>query len=136
MRRFSDRDLDRPWSAGEVARLSEKDVTILAIRRDVKNGVFFVFVAAVAYVVAAYLGTPGRIVGWVAIALLVVFALHGLFNLGLGIVSTIGVAFADSGERTLSLGCRIAQLLLSIANFSLYALLAFAVYSATSGSAA
>lgn len=62
MTEFPERDLDRSWSAGELAQLSERDLTKLAFRRALKSAAFFVPAAIVVGLIVGTLGLAGKII--------------------------------------------------------------------------
>ena len=124
MTEFSERDLDRLWSAGELAHLSERDLTKLAFRRALKNAVFFIPAALVVGRIAGGLGVAGKIIGWFAIVVFVVFALEPLAGLVTGVIVLVGVVAGKNSTGHSGVTWRLLQLLVALANVALYAGLA------------
>jgi hypothetical protein len=125
----SERDLDRAWSATELRDLSERDLTILAFRRALKNAAFFVPAAVVIGLVADGFGLPGKVIGWLAILGFAVFALEPLAGFATGAIALIGVAAGTHPAGNPRVGWRLAQLLVAVADTVLYAALAVWVYT-------
>ena len=120
MRKFTERDPDRQWSQKELGTLSQKDLTYLAILRNLKNVIFFAVGAiAVAYF-AAGLGTIGIIIGWTAIVVLCLFALEPLWSFLLTIISLLGPVPAK--------GWMLVQLVVAAMTALIYVLLAALIY--------
>lgn len=131
MAEFSEGDLDRPWSAGELGQLSERDLAKLAFRRALKNAAFFAPAAVVLGLVAGSLGLAGKIIGWVAIMGLVVFALEPLAGLATGVIALVGVVAGENPTADRGVSWRLLQLLVALTNVALYAGLAYWVYTRT-----
>ncbi len=129
MTEFSERDLDRSWSAGELAQLSERDLTKLAFRRAVKNAAFFVPAAVVVGLIVGTLGLAGKIIGWLAIVGFAVFALEPLAGFATGIAVLVGIAAGKYPAGHSGVSWRLVQLLVALANVALYAGLAAWVYT-------
>jgi hypothetical protein len=126
---FSEKDLDRSWSSGEVAALSEIELTKLAFLRDYKNFIFFVPAGCVLYLVCGSLGIVGKIMGWIGIVMFGLFALQGLFNTGVVFISLLGTPFMDKASPVKNSIWKSLQLAISFGNFAIYAALAFLVYA-------
>lgn len=92
MKQFAERDLDRSWSAAEVASLSEGELTKLAFLRDYKNFVFFLPAGYALYLVGGF-GMIGKIIGWIGVVMFGIFALYGLFKTLFGLVVLLGTPF-------------------------------------------
>jgi len=113
---FSERDLDRSWSAGELAQLSERELTKLAFRRALKNAAFFVPTAVIVGLIAGGLGLTGKIIGWLAI-------------FGSAVIALVGVVAGKYPSGCSGVSWRLLQLLVALANAALYAGLAAWVYT-------
>jgi hypothetical protein len=98
MTEFSERDLDRPWSTGELAQLSERDLARLALGRAVKNAAYFIPVGVVVSQIAGAFGFVGTAIGWVAIVGVSLFALEALAGLTMGIAA-LAVGFATGKQN-------------------------------------
>jgi len=85
MNKSSENDLDRSWSASEINGLSDRELTILAFKRDRKNAIFFFPQAIGLYFLATHFGVFGQVLGWVGIVLLGLFTLQNTINLFVGI---------------------------------------------------
>ncbi|HLF83311.1 MAG TPA: hypothetical protein VI837_03970 [Blastocatellia bacterium] len=129
MTEFSERDLNRSWSAGELAQLSERDLTKLAFRRALKNAAFFVPVAVVVGLIVGTLGLAGKVIGWFAIVGFAAFALEPLAGFATGVVALVGVAAGKYPTGRSGVSWRLLQLLVALANAALYAGLAAWVYT-------
>jgi len=128
MKQFAERDLDRSWSAEEVASLSEGELTKLAFLRDYKNFVFFLPTGYALYLVGGF-GTIGKIIGWVGVVVFGVFALYGLFKTLFGLVVLLGTPFMEKAAWVKKSFWRSLQFLITFGNFAIYTALAFLVYA-------
>ncbi len=128
MRKFTERDLDRPLSSEEVSALSEGELTKLAFLRDYKNFVFFLPTGFVLYFVGDSFGLFGKVIGWIGVVMFGVFALQGLFNMVLVFISLLGTPFFDKAAPFKTTFWKSLQLLVSFGNFAICAGLAFLVY--------
>ena len=117
---FSNNDLDRAWSRGELTQLSERDLTTLSFFRNLKNLIFFAVGAIIVWYLVARLGTVGKVIGWIAILVYGLFALEPLF----GFVTTLISLFASSSGRS----WKFIQMLISGLSAILYAGLAMLIY--------
>jgi len=129
MKKFSERDLDRPWSPDEVATLSEGQLTKLAFLRDYKNFIFFLPGSYVLYWVGGSFGIFGKIIGWIGILIFGLFALQALFNTGIAVISIVGTLFMDKAAPLKNTFWKSLQLLISFGNFAIYTGLALLVYA-------
>ena len=128
MKQFSEKDLDRSWSPEEVVRLSEPELTKLAFLRDFKNLRFFIPAGLVLYFIVGAFGILGKTLGWIGITMFGVFALQGLFNLALGLISLLRTPFLNEAARMNTAFWISLQLLISFVNFSIDIGLAFLIY--------
>ena len=80
MKIFSEQDFDRPWTSDEVVDLTDREVMVLAFKRDWKNFIYFLPVAVVLYILPSNYGLFGQILGWVGVIGFTLFALQGIFN--------------------------------------------------------
>jgi len=96
MKKYTDRDLNRPWSSEEVAALSERELTKLTFFRNYKNFVFFIPAVFVLYLISGSFGIIGKIAGWIGVIVFAAFALQGLFNTGVVFISLIGTPFLNN----------------------------------------
>ena len=133
MKRFTEKDLDRPRSTDEVASLSEGELTKLAFLRDYKNLVFFIPAGYVLYLGGGSFGIVGKILGWIGVVTFGMFALQGLFNTALVFISLIGTPFADKSAPVKNSIWKSLQLVLSFLNFAIYAALALLAYAGMYG---
>ncbi|MGR3219935.1 MAG: hypothetical protein ACUZ8H_08990 [Candidatus Anammoxibacter sp.] len=119
---FSQNDLDRPWQHEELSKLSEKDLTILALRRHIKNLVFFkgISVFVISYIASGF-GVIGTVVCWIAIVLFGLLAIEPF----LAFVLTIPSIFT----RTPGRGWKIIQLLISGLATVLFVCFALLIYA-------
>lgn len=129
MTEFSERDLDRSWSAGELAQLSERELTKLAFRRALKNAAFFVPTAVIVGLIAGGLGLTGKIIGWLAIFGFAVLALEPLAGFATAVIALVGVVAGKYPSGCSGVSWRLLQLLVALANAALYAGLAAWVYT-------
>lgn len=133
MKKFTERDLDRAWVSDEVAALSEGGLTKLAFLRDYKNLIFFVPAAYILYLIGGSFGIVGTIIGWIGVAMFGLFALQGLFNTGVVLISLLGTPFMDKAAPLKNSIWKSFQLVISFGNFAIYAALAFLVYAGMYG---
>jgi len=133
MKKFTERDLDRSWSPNEVDALSEGELTKLAFLRDYKNLIFFVPAAYILYFIGGSFGVVGTIVGWLGVVMFGLFALQGLFNTGVVLISLLGTPFMDKAAPLKNSIWKLLQLVISFGNFAVYAGLAFLVYAGIYG---
>ena len=126
---FSERDLDRSWSSEEVESLSEGQLTKLAFLRDYKNFIFFLPAGYVLYLVASSFGLAGKIIGWLGVVMFGLFALQGLFNTGVVVISLLGTPFLDKTAPIKNMFWKSLQFLISFGNCAIYTGLALVVYA-------
>jgi hypothetical protein len=127
-RKFTERDLDRSWSPEEIKALSEAELTKLAFLRDYKSLVFFLPAAYVLSLIAGSFGPLGKVIGWLGVVMFSVFALQGLCNTVLSLISFIGTPFFEKMEPAKKIFWRFLRLLISFGNFAIYSALGFLVY--------
>lgn len=118
---FSENDLNRSWQQEELSRLSEKDLTKLALLRNIKNLVFFGVSALIISYIASGFGVIGTVVGWIAIALFGVLAIEPF----LALFTTIISIFTLSPGR----GWKLMQLLIAGLATVLYVCFALLIYA-------
>jgi len=133
MKKFTERDLDRSWPSDEVAALSEGELTKLAFLRDYKNLIFFVPAAYILYLIGGSFGIVGTIVGWLGVVMFGLFALQGLFNTAVVLISLLGTPFMDKAAPLKNSIWKSLQLVISFGNFAIYTALAFLVYAGIYG---
>ena len=133
MKRFTEKDLDRPWSTDEVAALSEGELTKLAFLKDYKNFVFFIPAGYVVYLVGGSFGIVGKIIGWIGVVMFALFALQGLFNTAIVFISLLGTPFADKSAPVMNSIWKSLQLVISFGNFAIYGALALLAYAGMYG---
>ena len=124
MKKYTDRDLNRPWSSEEVAALSERELTKLTFFRNYKNFVFFIPAVFVLYLISGSFGIIGKIAGWIGVIVFAAFALQGLFNTGVVFISLIGTPFLNNTALTKSIFWKSVQLFMSFGNFAIYTVMA------------
>src|SRR5690606_24409908 len=119
MKKFTERDLDRSWPSDEVAALSEGELTKLAFLRDYKNLIFFVPAAYILYLIGGSFGIVGTIVGWLGVVMFGLFALQGLFNTAVVLISLLGTPFMDKAAPLKNSIWKSLQLVISFGNFAI-----------------
>jgi hypothetical protein len=122
MDKFSENDLDLPWSASETNKLSYRDLTILAFKRDCKNAIYFFPQAIILYLLAKYLGVIGQVIGWIGIVLLGLFTIQNIFNFFVGVFVLITTFKVNDIPEKSSIGWKSLAVLLSFANVTIYSL--------------
>ena len=122
MVKFSEHDLDRSWSPNEVGGLSDRELTILAYRRDRKNVLFFFPQAIILYFAIDYLGVFGQALGWIAVVLFGCFALNSIFVFIVGIFVLITNQFVKDVPERSTFIWKLFAVLLSFANAAIYSL--------------
>lgn len=93
MSRFTKREIDRSLSPEELEKLSEAELTKLTFKRDCKNLAIFLPQVFIFYFIAGHFNLFGKVVGWIGVVMFGVFALQGLFNLVLTLLSLLGTPF-------------------------------------------
>ena len=122
MNKFSEKDLDRSWPSSETNKLSDRELTILAFKRDRKNAIFFFPQAIVLYFLAKHLGIFGQVLGWIGVVLLGLFALQNIINFFTGVFVLItNYKVKDIPEKS-TLGWKSLAVLLSFAIVAIYSL--------------
>ncbi len=129
MKKYSERDLDRSWSLEEVQTLSEGELTKLAFLRDYKNLLFFLPVGIIFYFIASRFGLFGKIIGWLGVLTFSFFAIQGIINFALCLISLIGTPFADKKNVIKNLFWKLLQLSISFANLAIYTSLGYLIYA-------
>lgn len=124
MSKFSDRDIDRHWSQKELNELSERDLTVLAFHKNLKNVIFFGVQAIVVYLIVGKIGKIGFIVGWISIGLLIILAIEPLIATVTSLVVIIPSIFISPSNII----WRVLQLLIALLSFAIYASLAVIIY--------
>jgi hypothetical protein len=75
---FSDHDINRTWTKDELATVSERQLTLLAFLRAIRNLAFFGIQALLVWALVPLLGWFGKIAGWAIIAQFAVMLLSEL----------------------------------------------------------
>ena len=122
MDKFSENDLDRSWSSSEINELSDRELTILAFKRDRKNAIYFFPQAIVLYFLAKHLGIFGQVLGWIGVTLLGLFALQNIINFFVGVFVLITSHKVKDIPEKSSIGWKSLAVLLSLANVAIYSL--------------
>lgn len=135
MKNISEQDLDRPWTSDEVADLTDREVVVLAFKRDWKNFIYFLPVAFALYFVSVNLGKIGQIIGWGGVIMFVFFALSGILNFLIGIFVLVTSPFTMDATKEASMKWRIAGVLQSGVNLVVFGGYALIVYTGIVGSA-
>lgn len=121
---FSDKDIDRQWSQQELRELSEKDITILAFHRNLKNVLFFGIQAIIVFFLVDKIGKISYLIGWISIGLLIIYAIEPLIATVTTLITLIPFIFTQSSQIV----WRVLQLLIALLSFAIYAALGFLIY--------
>jgi len=126
MPEFSDKDIDKTWSANELNELSEKELTQLSFKKNLKNWGFF-FVGTVIVSQLVKLGIFGKVIGWIYISFMGIASLEGLFGFFTTIISILIPIFSSNikGKDT---GWKIIQIFLSGLSGLFYIGMGVAIY--------
>jgi len=118
---FSENDVDRNWSQKELNQLSEKDLTKLALLKNIKNILFFGAGAFIVGWLSSSFGSFGTAIGWVAIII------YGLLTLepSLAFLTTILTIFSPLPDK----GWRLIQILISGISSVIFVVYILYIYS-------
>jgi len=122
MNKSSENDLDRSWSTSEINGLSDRELTILAFKRDRKNAIFFFPQAIGLYFLAKHFGVFDQVLGWVGIVLLGLFTLQNTINLFVGIFVLITNHKIKNISEKSNFKWKSFAVLLSLTNIVIYVL--------------